>query len=125
MILFLPPLAEIDRVNYCTSDDGEVSGGAALNDTLLNRGCRYAADLVQAIDDQNTSPSSCGTNQSPINLSRILSQMGLDTIGKDCVGTDFDSLKSPKDNNTLRYLKLFNTSVNAYLLKTIMHLVPF
>jgi hypothetical protein len=41
MILFLPPLAEIDGVDYCTSDDGEVSGSAALDDTFLNRGCRY------------------------------------------------------------------------------------
>jgi cytochrome P450 len=55
----------------------------------------------------------------------MLSQMGLDTIGKDCVGTDFDSLKSPKDNRTLGYLKLFNTSANAHLLEIIMHLVPF
>lgn len=55
----------------------------------------------------------------------MLSQMGLDTIGKDCVGTDFDSLKSPKDKTTLRYLKLFNTSANAHLLEMIMHLFPF
>jgi cytochrome P450 len=55
----------------------------------------------------------------------MLSQMGLDTIGKDCVGTDFDSLKSPKDNKTSSYLKLFNTSANAHLLEVIMHLVPF
>jgi hypothetical protein len=41
MILFLPPLAEIDGVNYCTSDDSEVSSGAALNGTFLNRGGRY------------------------------------------------------------------------------------
>lgn len=55
----------------------------------------------------------------------MLSQMGLDTIGKDCVGTDFDALKSPKDNKTLGYLKLFNTSANAHLLEIIMHLFPF
>jgi cytochrome P450 len=55
----------------------------------------------------------------------MLSQMGLDAIGKDCVGTDFDSLKSPKDKKTLGYLKLFNTSANAHLLEVIMHLVPF
>lgn len=55
----------------------------------------------------------------------MLSQMGLDTIGKDCVGTDFDSLKSPKDKTTLGYLKLFNTSANAHLLEIIMHLFPF
>lgn len=54
----------------------------------------------------------------------MLSQMGLDTIGKDCVGTDFDSLKSPKDKTTLGYLKLFNTSANAHLLEIIMHLFP-
>jgi cytochrome P450 len=83
-----------------------------------------ALDLVQAISDQNTSTSS-GTDKSPINLSRMLSQLGLDTIGKDCVGTEFNSLKSPRDNKMLGYLKLFNTSANAHLLEIIMHLFPF
>jgi cytochrome P450 len=55
----------------------------------------------------------------------MLSQLGLDTIGKDCVGTDFDSLKSSKNNKMLAYLKLFNTSANAHLLEIIMHLFPF
>ncbi|KEQ90231.1 hypothetical protein AUEXF2481DRAFT_71700 [Aureobasidium subglaciale EXF-2481] len=84
-----------------------------------------ALDLVQAIDHQNTSLSSPTTDTTPFNLSRVLSQMGLDTIGKDCVGADFDSLKSPKDKNTLGYLKLFNTSADANLLEVIMHLFPF
>jgi cytochrome P450 len=83
-----------------------------------------ALDLVQAINDQNTS-TSLGTDKSPINLSRMLSQLGLDTIGKDCVGTEFDSLKSPGNNKMLGYLKLFNTSANAHLLEIIMHLFPF
>ncbi|KAI5194206.1 hypothetical protein E4T39_08732 [Aureobasidium subglaciale] len=84
-----------------------------------------ALALVQAIDHQNTFPPPAGTDQSPINLSRMLSQMGLDTIGKECVGADFDSLKSPKDKKTLGYLKLFNTSANAHILEVIMHLFPF
>jgi hypothetical protein len=84
-----------------------------------------ALDLVLAIDHQNTSASSAGTDQSPVNLSRMLSQMGLDAIEKHCVGTDFDSLKSPKDKTTSGYLKLFNTSANAYLLEIIMRLFPF
>jgi cytochrome P450 len=79
---------------------------------------------VQAIDRQNTATSS-DTDEPSINLSRMLSQLGLDTIGKDCVGTDFDSLKSPRDNKMLGYLKLFNTSANAHLLEIIMHLFPF
>jgi cytochrome P450 len=69
--------------------------------------------------------SDTDTNEPSINLSRMLSQLGLDTIGKDCVGTDFDSLKSPRDNKMLGYLKLFNTSANAHLLEIIMHLFPF
>jgi hypothetical protein len=84
-----------------------------------------ALDLVRAIDSQNASASNSDTQQSPINLSRMLSQVGLITIGKDCVGTDFDSLKSPRDKGTLGYLKLFNTSANAHLHEIIMHLFPF
>ncbi|KAI5235505.1 hypothetical protein E4T43_09226 [Aureobasidium subglaciale] len=138
--LYTKPSAQGQLIRFLAGDNVVVSEGQ--NHKTVRKGLQPACsparkphwyrlfsstalDLVQAIDHQNTSPSSPTTDTTPINLSRMLSQMGLDTIGKDCVGADFDSLKSPNDKKTLGYLKLFNTSANAHLLEVIMHLFPF